>query len=39
MLGATAAIVIVAEADFVESVTDVAVTVTVAGLGTALGAV
>jgi hypothetical protein len=37
--GAVAAIVIVAETDFVLSVTDVAVTVTVAGVGTALGAV
>jgi hypothetical protein len=36
---AAAVIVIVAEIDFVESVTEVAVTVTVAGLGTALGAV
>jgi hypothetical protein len=36
---AAAVIVIVAETDFVESVTEVAVTVTVAGLGTALGAV
>jgi hypothetical protein len=37
--GAVAAIVIVAEIDLVVSVTDVAVTVTVAGVGTALGAV
>ncbi len=37
--GAVAVIVIVADADFVLSVTEVAVTVTVAGVGTALGAV
>jgi hypothetical protein len=37
--GGGAAIVIVADAAFVVSVTEVAVTVTVAGLGTALGAV
>ena len=37
--GGVAAIVIVAETDLVLSVTDVAVTVTVAGVGTALGAV
>jgi hypothetical protein len=37
--GAVAAIVITAEADLVLSVTDVAVTVTVAGVGTKLGAV
>jgi hypothetical protein len=37
--GGGAVIVIVAEAVFVVSATDVAVTVTVAGLGTALGAV
>src|ERR1700733_13435719 len=37
--GAVAAIVIVAEADFVLSVTAVAVTVTAAGVGTPLGAV
>jgi galactokinase len=37
--GGGAVIVIVAEAVFVPSATDVAVTVTVAGLGTALGAV
>jgi hypothetical protein len=37
--GAVAAIVIVAEADLVLSVTDVAITVTVAGVGTAPGAV
>jgi hypothetical protein len=37
--GPLAVIVIKAEMDFVLSVTDVAVTVTVAGVGTALGAV
>jgi hypothetical protein len=37
--GAAAAIVIVAETDFVLSVTEVAVTVTVAGVGSAPGAV
>jgi hypothetical protein len=37
--GPAAAIVIVADADFVPSVTDVAVSVTVGGFGTALGAV
>jgi hypothetical protein len=37
--GPLAVIVMEAEMDFVLSVTDVAVTVTVAGVGTALGAV
>jgi hypothetical protein len=37
--GALAATVIVADADFVLSVTEVAVTVTMAGVGAALGAV
>jgi hypothetical protein len=39
LAGALAVIVIIADADFVPSVTDVAVSVTVAGLGTVAGAV